>query len=224
MGWQKVAEVIGTITNEIRLLKDIVIQQQDTIKDLHARLEETQTQMTEELKLVHEQLDAITKSPAINSPVNTSPNLLYADVARTPPNSLPANVVSILSIGTTPLTMTDTLYCTIDTSKVASEEGDRTSVGAVRTAVETAIQTTKDQANWRCRAVTRDAKSANRIRIVCRDKAEQRMIKQVAEAKIAPRVQVLRDELYPIKVNSVNQLAVLDDNREIQAKAAKAFS
>ena len=49
---EKVAEVMGTMAEEIRLLKDVVIQQQDTIKDLHARLEETQTQMTEELKLI----------------------------------------------------------------------------------------------------------------------------------------------------------------------------
>lgn len=35
---------------------------------------------------------------------------------------------------------------------------------------------------------------------------------------------MLRDELYPIKVDSVNKAAVLDENDEIRAEAAAAFS
>lgn len=50
-----------------------------------------------------------------------------------PPNSVPANVHSISSMGTTPSTMTDILYCTVDTSRVAS---DKISAGAIRTNVE----------------------------------------------------------------------------------------
>jgi hypothetical protein len=36
------------------------------------------------------------------------------------------------------------------------------------------------------------------------------MVKQVAKTKIVPGTRVLRDELYPIEVDNVNQLAVLD--------------
>ena len=179
--------------------------------------------MNEELKQVHERLDAMTKSLALHASTTTSPNPSYADVARTPPNSSPANVVSISSMGTTPSTMTDTLYCIIDTSRVSTEESDKISVGAVRTALETEVRTKVDQANWRCRAVTKDAKNANRIRIACRDETEQEMVKRVAESKIATGVRVLRDELYPIKVDSVNRLAVLDANGEIRSGAAEAF-
>jgi hypothetical protein len=35
---------------------------------------------------------------------------------------------------------------------------------------------------------------------------------------------VLRDELYPIKVDSVNRLIVLDDKGEIQARVAETLS
>ena len=35
---------------------------------------------------------------------------------------------------------------------------------------------------------------------------------------------MLRDELYPIKVDSVNKAAVLDENDESRAGAAAAFS
>ena len=224
--WRKVVEVVGLMCSEIKSLKEIVIQQQDTIKDLRERserIEGTQNQTKEELKQVYERLDAITKTLAVNSPANSSPDPTYANVARTPPNSDPANVVSISSMRTTPSTMTDTLYCIIDTSRVPTEEGDKISVGAVRTAMETEIRTRVDQANWRCRAVTKDAKNVNRIRIACRDETEQGMVKQVAESKIATGVRVLRDELYPIKVDSVNRLAVLDANGEIRSGAAEAF-
>ena len=221
--WRKVVEVMGTICNEVKSLREIVIKQQETINDLRERIEDTQNQTNEELKQVQEQLDAITKSLTLNASAKTSPNPSYADVARTPPNSSPANVISISSMGTTPSTMTDTLYCTIDTSRVPSEEGGKTSVGAVRAAVETEVRAKMDRTNWRCRAVTRDARNANRIRIACRDEAEQQMVKLVAESKIATGVRVLRDELHPIKVDSVNRLAVLDANGEIRAGAAEAF-
>ena len=49
------------------------------------------------------------------------------------------------------------------------------------------------------------------------------MVKQAAETKIARGVRVLRDELYPITVDNVNRLAVLDENEEIRTGAAEAF-
>ena len=111
----------------------------------------------------------------------------------------------------------------IDTSRVAEGDTDKTSPGAIRAAVEKEMRTTNGHGKWRCRAVTRDAKSANRIRIACRDETEQHMIKQVAETKIALGVRVLRDELYPIKVDNVNRLAVLDENEEIRTGVAEAL-
>jgi hypothetical protein len=225
--WGKVVEMIGVLCNEVKSLKEIVAKQQDTIKraeDTIRRSEDTHNQMAEELKQVHEQLNTITKGLAFNTSARTSPHPSYADVARTPPNSLPANGVSISSIGTAPSTMTDTLYCTIDISRVADEGVDKTSVGAIRTTVEKEIRAAKSEANWRCRAVTRDVKNASRIKIACRDEAEQQLVKQVAESKIALGVRVLRDELFPIKVDNVNRLAVLDGNGQIRAGAAEAFS
>jgi hypothetical protein len=46
----------------------------------------------------------------------------------------------------------------------------------------------------------------------------------VAEVKIGAGARVLRDELYPIKVDSVNKAIVLDENDEIRAGATAAFS
>ncbi|KAJ6114152.1 hypothetical protein N7512_007597 [Penicillium capsulatum] len=148
----------------------------------------------------------------------------YADVARTPPLSHPSNIRSLSTSNTTPTTFTDTLYCTIDTSKMVENENERMSAGSIRAAVETEIRTTEDHVHWRCRAVTVDPKNTNRIRIACRDEAEHQLVKKVAEAKIGAGARVLRDELYPIKVDSVNKAAVLDEKDEIRAGAAAAFS
>ena len=121
-------------------------------------------------------------------------------------------------------TKTDTLYCTIDTSRVADEDTNKTTAGAIRAIVEKEIRATEAHANWRCQAVTRDMKNEKRIRIACRDEGEHQMIKQVAETKIATGIRVLRDELYPIKVDSVNRLTILDDKGEIRSGLAETLS
>ncbi|KAJ6114125.1 hypothetical protein N7512_007570 [Penicillium capsulatum] len=82
----------------------------------------------------------------------------------------------------------------------------------------------ENNAHWRCRAVTVDPKNTNRIRIACRDEAEHQLVKKVAEAKIGAGARVLRDELYPIKVDSVNKAAVLNEKGEIRAEATAVVS
>jgi hypothetical protein len=103
---------------------------------------------------------------------------------------------------------------------MAVNENERPSAGPIRRAVEAEIRTTENHINWRCRAVTVDPKNTNRIRIACRDEAEHQLVKKVAEAKIGAGARVLRDELYPIKVDSVNKAAVLDENGDIRVGAS----
>jgi hypothetical protein len=177
----------------------------------------SQNSHDEILREIHSLRDAI--SPAVPT---GSPS--YADVARTPPTSQPSNIRTLSSSNTTPTTFTDTLYCTIDTSKMADNENERMSAGRVRVAVETEIRALEGHMHWRCRAVTVDPKNTNRIRVACRDEAEHQLVKKAAEAKIGTGARVLRDELYPIKVDSVNKAAVLDDKDEIRAGVAAAFS
>jgi hypothetical protein len=104
---------------------------------------------------------------------------------------------------------------------MADNENDRMLAGLVKTAVEKEIRTMENHMNWRCRAVTVDPKNPNRIRIACRDEAEHQLDKKAAEAKIGAGARVLRDELYPIKVNKAG---VLDEKDEIRVGAAAAFS
>jgi hypothetical protein len=113
-----VLEVVGQTNEEIRKLTQIVMQQQEVIKSLEKRLEETQ-----------HQLDEIKNNQAAATSVGTSPRRSYADVARTPPTSQPSNVHTLSSMNTTPSSFTDTLFCTIDTSRVEDMERDKTTAG-----------------------------------------------------------------------------------------------
>lgn len=56
----------------------------------------------------------------------------YADVARTPPTSHPSNTRTLSTLNTTPSTFTDTLYCTVDTSKMTERENEKKSAGSIR--------------------------------------------------------------------------------------------
>ena len=55
--------------------------------------------------------------------------------------------------------MTDMLYCTVDTSRVVSEDADKVSAGAIRMTVEKEMHDSNEQANWCCWAVTKDLKN-----------------------------------------------------------------
>ena len=96
------------------------------------------------------------------------------------------------------------------------------SAGTVRAAVEKEMRTMEDYRNWRCRAVTADHTTQSRIRIACRDEDEHELVKRAAE-KIGAGSRVLRDELFPVKVDNVKRTAVLDEKDEIRTGAAEAF-
>jgi hypothetical protein len=159
----------------------------------------------------------------ISGPAPTS-SPSYADVARTPPASHPSNIRTLSTLNTTPSTFTDTLYCTVDISKMTESESEKKSAGSIRATIEKEIRTMDDHTHWRCRAVTVSPRDPNRIRIAWRDEAEHQRVKKVAEEKIGTGARVLRDELYPLKVDSVKRSAVLDENHDILAGAAAALS
>jgi hypothetical protein len=147
----------------------------------------------------------------------------YAAIARAPRLSHPNNIRTPPAGNTRPMTLTETLYCTIDTSRMIEENNEKISAGLIRTKIETNVRTMEDHTQWRCRAVTVDPRNSTRIRIACRDEDEHQLVKRVAETKIGEGARVLRDELYPIKVDSVRRAAILDENHNVLAGAAVAL-
>lgn len=173
--------------------------------------------MAEEMGQLREQLEAIAAR------VTETPQLSYAEVARSAPSSQPSNIRTILTSNTAASNATDTLYCTIDTLRVKAGQEDQVTAGAIRTLCESEVRAEQGQTTWRCRAVTKDSKRPNRIRIACRDEAEHNMVKRLVEAKLTRGARILRDELYPVKVDHVNRVAVLDEDGGIRSGAAEAF-
>ena len=214
---EAIKEQNGIISNQqevIRDLKEAAEEQQNTAQELSQQLEDTKKQMGDELKRIREQLEAITASAA------ATPHISLADVMRSPPSSQPSNIPSG---NISPSNLTDAFYCTVDTSRVEKEEGELITASAIRTIVESEVRAGEGQSSWRCQALTKDRRSPTRIRIVCRDEAEHQMVKRLVGAKLARGARVLRDELYPIKVDNVKRIAVLDEAGNIRTGAAEAF-
>lgn len=185
-------------------------------EELNAVKDECQS-VKDELVTVKTRLDNITALTTGQS----SPNPSYADIARSPPTSQPSNVRTLSTLCTTPSTLTSTLYCTIDTSRVENEAREQSSAGAIRKIVEDGIRTKQDNSSWRCRAVTVHPRNPCHVRIACRDEEEHNTVKRVIEANLTRGARLLRDDLHPIRVDSVNRAAALDEAGNDRAEAAE---
>ena len=212
------------VLDELKDIKIASAKQQELIEKLQDQADEASREVRdtkEELKYVREQLEAVTT--AITVP-ETSPRPSYAEIARTPPESQPTNLRSLTSPNKTPSEVTDLLYCTVDVSRVDEGAINQSPAGTIRETIETRLRSELDQANWRCRAVTVDRKNPNRIRIASRNEAEHKLVKQVAEAHAPRGARVLRDELYPVKVDNASRVAVLDEQGDYQPGVTEALS
>lgn len=149
--------------------------------------------------------------PAGSAPATRSS---YASVARS--SAIPQNVVSP---STSRASMSDIPYCTIDTSGVDENMQSDIQPRAIREAIEKEIRN-KEGSLWRCAGVIRDPRNPARIRVACRDEKEQQAVKQAAEKAKVVGSRVLRDQLFPVKVDGVNRCAVLDQNGQFHPEIA----
>jgi hypothetical protein len=79
----------------------------------------------------------------------------------------------------------------------------------------------EDQGNWRCAAAMKDLRNTDRIRIACRNDEELQAVKRAAEKAGALGIRVLRDQLFPLKLDNVNRTAILNNNSRIRLGAAE---
>lgn len=205
-GAESEAALLRKVLDELKDLKEASSKQQELIGKLEKEVVETR----EEFKRITEQLANATRS-VTTPPAPDRYRQTYADAARTPPES-PKSSDAQLASDVTVSNASELLFCTIDVSRVPADDCDRTSPGAIRTAVENEFRMGGEIPAWRCRAVTRDVKAPHRIRIICRHKSELQRIKSIAEKNLPPGTRVLRDEYYPIKIDGVSRSAILDEH------------
>ena len=219
----------STATNKdlLTALTKIIQQQNETIQNLERETREIrknqQAIIDHNVKLIDEIAELKTRVDDLVA--TTSGTRTWAEVASTDaPVGLNATAVPLASqqhTTRTNLASIDVPSVTVDISR-ADSENSRLSAGSVRAAVEKEMRTMESRENWRCRAVTVDHATQSRIRIACRDEEEHQLVKRAAE-KIGAGSRVLRDELYPVKIDNVKRTAVLDEKDEIRAGAAEAF-
>ncbi|OAQ61311.1 reverse transcriptase [Purpureocillium lilacinum] len=191
-------EIIRTQQGAIRELKDAAEEQHNLIRDLSQQLKDNQKQTGDELKRVHEQLEAITATTV------STPQSSFTDVTSSSPSPQPT-------------------YAQVLSSANTARTTNRITAGAVRTLVEGEVRAERDHANWRCRAVTTDARNRMRFRIVCRDEAEHQLVKRLVGANLPRGARMLRDEVHPVRVDHVNRAAILDEMGAVLTGAAEAL-
>jgi hypothetical protein len=80
---------------------------------------------------------------------NSSHNLSYAEVARTPLTSQANNAQTLSPCDTALSNVTNKLYCTIDTSRAEAEGSDQISTRAIWTMVENGMRNEQANFTWR---------------------------------------------------------------------------
>ena len=220
----------STATNKdlLTALTKIIQQQNETIQNLERETREIrknqQAIIDHNVKLIDEIAELKTRVDDLVATASSSART-WASVASASAPAEPSATSRTLAnqqhTNRTNLASIDVPNVTVDISRADTENG-RLSAGAVRAAVEKEMRTMENQENWRCRAVTVDHATQSRIRIACRDEDEHQLVKRAAE-KIGAGSRVLRDELYPVKIDNVKRTAVLDEKDEIRAGAAEAF-
>ena len=150
----KIAE-LGTQNST---LLEVVKQNETRTANLETKIANLETQIAKLETQNSTLLEAVQKSTqtqSSNFQVLPNATMSYADIARQPSSSQPSNLWTPSSPNTTPPTTIDTLYCTVDTSRVGEDDKGKAQPGAIRQAIEEEIRTAGGHANWRCVAVTR---------------------------------------------------------------------
>ena len=191
----------------------MIIQQNN---EMQKKMEQAQ-QRAEELEIQLRQMQEQNTTAAIAQPImSLQGHRSYAGAA----------LRGAVNAGLTTIPFTapraEEFFCTIDFSRV--EEGDEAAdVVAVREKIEEEVQKGGNK-EFRCKAVIKDARTKQRLRILCRSEAELDSVKQAATATAVEGARVLRDQLYPVKVNNVRTDAILQPNGEIKEEAMAALN
>ena len=98
-------------------------------------------------------------------------------------------------------------------------ERDKASASKIRQNNEKEMREGEEGSGWWCVAVTRDSRHAARIRVTCRDDSKLARVKEAVEKTKAVGSRMLRDQWYPVKVDTACRTAVLDEHGELRTGA-----
>ncbi|KAJ0131797.1 hypothetical protein HZ326_25106 [Fusarium oxysporum f. sp. albedinis] len=156
-------------------------------------IEPPQVHAAEEIKRIHGKLDIMAQH-AIAGSARTNPRQSFADIARMSPTEGQNGGVITYAAAFIPWT-----------GPVLHDRHLRSGRHRCEDKKEG-----REMERWRCAAVIRGARNANIIKVICRDEAELHMVREAALGADMRGAKILKQRLYPVKVNGANRSAVLD--------------
>ncbi|XP_044720163.1 endonuclease-reverse transcriptase domain-containing protein [Hirsutella rhossiliensis] len=180
------------------LIRGLEVQVQESKEEFQRKSDEHDAELKRghrdlqrEVAAVKEQLAQLTQNLNASGEVTLSSGTraTFADIARTLPASPPTSLSSV-AVPRKQQTASDPLHCTIDTSRVSESKKNNAQIGSIRQAIETEMRAMNGQETWR-------------------DEAELQMVKEAAQKTAVEGSRVMRDQLYPVRVDNANRTAIL---------------
>ncbi|XP_044720027.1 endonuclease-reverse transcriptase domain-containing protein [Hirsutella rhossiliensis] len=219
------SDTIRKLSATVYKQSTIIQGQEDLIRGLEAQVQESKEEFRQRLVGVKEQLHQLMQKLDVSGEVTlpSGPRTTFADVARALPNRPPSSTRSIPG-PTKQQTTNESVHCTIDTSRVSESNRNKAQIGQIRQAIEVEMRAKNGHETWRCAAVVRESRNADRVKIVCRDEAELQLVKEAAQKTAVEGARVMRDQLYPVRVDNANRTAILDTEGNVLPGAIEALS
>ncbi|XP_044715323.1 endonuclease-reverse transcriptase domain-containing protein [Hirsutella rhossiliensis] len=195
------------------LIRGLEVQVQESKEEFRRKSDEHDAELKRghqdlqrEVAALKEQLAQLTQKLNASGEVTLSSGAraTFADIARTLPASPPTSLSSV-AVPRKQQTASDPLHCTIDTSRVSESNKNKAQIGSIRQAIETEMRAMNGQETWR-------------------DEAELQMVKEAAQKTAVEGSRVMRDQLYPVRVDNANRTAILDAEGNVLPGAIEALS
>ena len=115
------------------------------------------------------------------------------------------------------------LFCTVDTSKVEGTASRENMIGEIRKSIEEEMHQHGKDPKWKCKAVIPVHKIEGRCRVICRNENELEEVKKAAEKAMPQGGRILRDQLFPVKVDGASAHRIITLEGKIKEDAIQTL-
>ena len=202
-----ITAIITLLRAEVNASQARVVDLEKVVLGLEKRLEQQQVE-------IHELREhRATVGPRL------SPSSSYAAVIGSAHGPLISEGLSARIIST----RAEELFCTVDFSRVENDEGTTTvDPAALRKRIKEEMH--KQDEKFRVKTIIKDRRSPNRLRILCRNEEELKNVKSAAVTTAVQGACVLRDQLYPVKINNARADAILMPDGSLKPNIASEIA
>ncbi|EKG12716.1 Zinc finger CCHC-type protein [Macrophomina phaseolina MS6] len=210
------------LTERNEELAEQVARNEDEIKRLRSVLEmseETQAKMEERMGKMEKQMAVLVESTRRNLSSQSQINATYANALRggppTPANSSPSSVAAVPartshSTATTTRTLPPAIELDLTNASVGNAHA-----GDIRARLQIALESQEVTKEVKCCGITRNPGDAAKVRAFFMTEEDEELVRSnlgwLETAFRGPRIR--GRQWYPVKVDNVNKLTILNDDR-----------